>query len=74
MAKKEENLGVFIIKHPSGMLETDKGEKSFQGNLGDTFMRGVDGKTYIKPKGSKETKGEATITIADPAVLGGEAE
>jgi hypothetical protein len=53
MAKqKEENLGTFIKKHPSGMLETDKGEKSFQGNIGEVFMRGVDGKTYIKAKNS----------------------
>lgn len=73
MAKKEQNLGVFVIKHPSGMLETDKGEKSFQGNLGDTLIRGIDGKCYIKAKGSK-LPSEETITIADAAVLGNEAE
>ena len=61
MAKqKEENLGTFIKKHPSGMLETNKGEKSFQGNIGDVFMRGEDGKTFIVAKESvgKETKAE----------------
>lgn len=69
MAKqKDQSLGVFIVKHPSGMLETDKGEKSFQGNIGDTFRRGVDGKTYIVAKGAKAIQ-EETVQIADPEVL-----
>jgi hypothetical protein len=75
MAKqKEENLGTFIKKHPSGMLETDKGEKSFQGNIGEVFMRGVDGKTYIKSKTSKNETVEETVDVADADVLTGTGE
>lgn len=72
MAQKEQNLGVFVIKHPSGMLETDKGERSFQGNIGDTFRRGVDGKTYIVAKGAKAPK-EESVQIAAAEVLTQEA-
>lgn len=70
---KEENLGVFTKKHPSGMLETDKGYKSFSGNIGDTLIR-VGRTTSIIPKGEKAKKAKAKdndeiIDMADAEVL-----
>lgn len=75
MAKKEAikeiDLGVIVKRHPSGMYETDKGEKSFQGSLGDRLVkRGRD--VVIVPKGEKLKKGkesEEVVEMADPEVL-----
>ena len=49
--EKEENLGVIVKKHESGIRETNQGHKFMTGNIGDTLMRGTDRKCYIAPKG-----------------------
>lgn len=69
---KEIDLGVIVKRHPSGMYETDKGEKSFQGNLGDRLIkRGRD--VVIVPKGEKKKQPKNNdadiVEMADPEVL-----
>jgi len=62
---KEENLGVFVKKHASGMVETDKGHKFFKGNLGDTLIRNGR-ECIVVPKSAtvKESKEEKAARIA----------
>ena len=49
----DKNLGVITTKHSSGMRETDKGFKVFDGEIGDTVMMGK--KTYIVKAGAAKT-------------------
>lgn len=42
-----KNLGVIKIVHPSGMRETDKGVKVFEGAVGDVVMQEPGKKAYI---------------------------
>lgn len=47
----DKNLGKIVTIHGSGIRETDKGEKSTIGEIGDTLMMGANKKSYIVPKG-----------------------
>ena len=80
---KPENLGVIKIVHPSGMRETDKGYKVYQGELGDTVMMESGKKAYIvKPElgasapkkgaGNKKAEAEQPQQAAPTLELGGE--
>ena len=58
----DKNLGVITTKHPSGMRETDKGFKVFDGEIGDTVMMGK--KSYIvKAGGAKTDKAPSELDI-----------
>lgn len=46
-----KNLGVIKVVHPSGMRETDKGYKVYQGELGDTVMMEPGQKAHIVKNG-----------------------
>ena len=51
---KERNLGVIVKIYGSGIRETDKGEKTTVGEIGDTLMMGENRKSYVVPKGEEK--------------------
>ena len=57
-----KNLGVIKTVHPSGMRETDKGHKVFEGSVGDTVLMEPGKKAYIVKAGEvkKETAPQKT--------------
>ena len=66
-----ENLGVITKAHPSGMRETDKGFKVFDGNVGDTVMQEQGKKAYIVK--ADEAKKQTVVQKTELEVLREEA-
>lgn len=58
--KEEKNLGVIVVKHPSGMRETKDGHKTNSGEIGDMLMMGTDRKTFIITKAEMKERGKNT--------------
>lgn len=75
MAKDNEiDYGTIIKEHPSGIKETNKGAKCFQGEIGDKVIKRGRELVIIpkKDKADKPAKDEE-IDMAKPGVLTGEA-
>lgn len=51
---KDTNLGVIVKIYGSGIRETDKGEKTTVGEIGDTLMMGENRKSYVVPRGEEK--------------------
>jgi len=47
---EEQDLGVIVKKETSGIMVTNKGEKSMTGNIGDTLMMRTNRTTYTLTK------------------------
>lgn len=47
---KEQDLGVIVKKETSGIMVTNKGEKTMTGNVGDTLMMRTNRSTYTLTK------------------------
>lgn len=64
--KEEQNLGVIVKKHPSGVMETNKEHKTLTGEIGDTLMQRVDRSVYVVSAAEMKERAKAAGAAKPP--------